>query len=128
MPPEPGSPADWLRYARSDLALARSLSNQDVLLETLCYHLQQAAEKSLKAVLVHRGIDFPRTHDLRTLLDLLSPSCAVPEAVESCARLTVYAVIHRYPGEYEPITFVEYQSALATAEATLAWAASLAQE
>ncbi|MGD0091486.1 MAG: HEPN domain-containing protein [Planctomycetota bacterium] len=51
----PGSPEEWLRYARSDLAVARKPCQPEILLETLCFHAQQAAEKSLKAVLVARG-------------------------------------------------------------------------
>lgn len=69
--PEPGSPADWLRHARSDLLVAQSPAGPGVLLEALCYHLQQAAEKSLKAVLIHCGIAPPRTHNLKLLLELL---------------------------------------------------------
>lgn len=107
------------------MALARVQHVGDILLETLCFHLQQAAEKSVKAVLVHRGIDFPRTHNLRTLLDLLPSDCPVPEAVARCARLTVLAVVNRYPGEYEPITLAEYEAALASAEAVLSWAAAM---
>jgi len=51
--PEPGSPADWLRYAHSDLVLAETPPPTGVLLELLCYHAQQAAEKALKAALLH---------------------------------------------------------------------------
>ena len=35
------------------------------------FHLQQSVEKSLKAWLALRGIDYPRTHDLSVLLGLL---------------------------------------------------------
>ena len=66
MPPEPGSPADWLRHAGSDLALSRTPADNEVLPETLAFHAQQAAEKSLKAVLLHAGIEPPRTHNLAT--------------------------------------------------------------
>ena len=58
-PPIPGSPEDWLRYARSDLALAQQRQAPEILLATLCFHAQQAAEKSIKAVLVQRGMIFP---------------------------------------------------------------------
>lgn len=50
MPPEaltPGSPADWLRHAYSDLALASMTPRPPVLPEQLCFHAQQAAEKAL---------------------------------------------------------------------------------
>ena len=53
MPPEdimPGSPSDWLRHACSDLELARVARTPKILLEGLCFHAQQAAEKALKAL------------------------------------------------------------------------------
>ena len=86
--PEPGTAADWLRYARSDLVLARMASSAGVLLETLCYHAQQAVEKSIKAMLVQYGIAFPRTHNLRILLELLPVSCPVPGLVAKSVALT----------------------------------------
>lgn len=61
--PDPGTPADWLRHARSDLALSRA-AVEGVLYENLCFHAQQAAEKGVKAVLVAGAITFPRTHNL----------------------------------------------------------------
>ena len=66
----PGSPEDWLRYARSDLVTAGMQPKADLLAETLCFHMQQAAEKTLKAILVAYDLDFPWTHNLRTLIDL----------------------------------------------------------
>jgi HEPN domain-containing protein len=54
MPPEesrPGSPQDWLRYARSDLGRARAVPSGGILLETLCFHAQQAAETLAKGQL-----------------------------------------------------------------------------
>lgn len=57
---EPGSPESWLVYANSDLALAKSAAGPGILLESLCFHAQQAAEKAIKAVLIHSGIPVPR--------------------------------------------------------------------
>lgn len=124
--PESGTAALWLRHARSDLALARVPPTQDILLETLCYHAQQAAEKSIKAVLTKLRIPFPKTHNLKILLELVPPTCAVPDAVGQCASLTAYAVMSRYPGEYEPVTTDEYDEAVRLAEGVVSWAASLA--
>jgi len=36
-----------------------------------CFDTQQAAEKSIKAVFVRRGIEYPYTHDIAKLLRLL---------------------------------------------------------
>lgn len=46
----PGSPDDWLSHARSDLALAEISPPEDVMLEGLCFHAQQAVEKAIKAL------------------------------------------------------------------------------
>ena len=45
------SPTDWLRYAVSDLEIARTTPSSRILLESLCFHAQQAAEKALRACL-----------------------------------------------------------------------------
>ena len=37
----PGSPADWLARARSDLALAKAPLPEGALYEDLCFHAQQ---------------------------------------------------------------------------------------
>ena len=91
-----GSPADWLRYARSDLELSRIVRPDEVLFEGLCYHAQQAAEKALKAVLIAKGVPPPKTHNIRTLLDLLPEEINTPRAIEDAASLSEYTVICRY--------------------------------
>lgn len=53
--PEAGSVEDWLRYARSDLAVAAGPLPDGVLPGVRGYHAQQAAEKALKAIQIHRG-------------------------------------------------------------------------
>jgi hypothetical protein len=54
-----------------------------VLYELLCIHAQQAAEKSLKAVLIHHGIAPPRTHNLaRTMRPSATMSPPVPRPTE----------------------------------------------
>jgi HEPN domain-containing protein len=95
---------------------------QRALLEGLCFHAQQAAEKSLKAVLVHRGIPFPKTHNLRTLLDLLPKDMAMPAVFEEIAKLTDYVVLGRYPAAVEPVDMDEYREAIALAEVAVSWA------
>jgi HEPN domain-containing protein len=119
--PEPGSPEDWLRFAKSDLALSQMIDAPDVLLETLCFHAQQATEKSIKAVLVFCGVPFERTHNIKSLIEKLPPEYALTDEI-SAAALTEYAVAMRYPGEREVIEIEEYQSAVAVAQAVYDWA------
>jgi HEPN domain-containing protein len=121
-PPVPGSPEDWLRHARSDLALAQQRQVPEVLLAALCFHAQQAVEKGLKAVLVQRGVAFPYTHDLARLITLAkSARLPWPEALEAAAALTVYAAGSRYPGPGVEITDEEYRQATALAKGVLDW-------
>jgi len=59
----PDDPREWLNRARSDLALATA-EQVVVYFEDLCFHAQQAVEKSLKALLLALRIRFPYVHDL----------------------------------------------------------------
>ncbi|MCW7480771.1 HEPN domain-containing protein [Leptospira kanakyensis] len=43
---DPGSPEAWLVRAKSDLLLAKLGERNDILLNQLCFHAQQTAEKS----------------------------------------------------------------------------------
>lgn len=121
---EAGTPQDWLRYARSDLALAQlGTEMTNVLLETLCYHAQQAAEKSFKAVLLHHNVAFPFTHDLaRLLTSLQEAGIQPPETLQRAVELTVYSVAGRYPTPDEEITVDEYHDAVSLADAVVDWA------
>lgn len=118
-----GTPHDWLRRAKSNLARAKQAKPKEVFWEDLCFDAQQAAEKAIKAVLTRREIDFPKTHDIRELLTLLSTSGeVVPEAIWETINLADYAVETRYPGPAEPVTKTEYRQAVALAEKVVKWA------
>lgn len=94
--------------------------------EDLCFDAQQAAEKALKALLIHLRLEFPYVHDLAELITLLERSgVAVPGEVREASRLTRFAVGLRYPGDAEPVTKEEYKEVVAIAEATVAWVADL---
>ena len=122
-----GSPADWLRYARSDLELARVVRPDEVLFEGLCFHAQQAAEKALKAVLIAKGVPPPKTHNIRTLLDLLPQEDIAPQEIEDAASLTDYAVTSRYPGDFESVDEEEYEETVRLAETVVLWAERIIQ-
>ncbi|MFH1440678.1 MAG: HEPN domain-containing protein [Candidatus Omnitrophota bacterium] len=118
----PGSPADWLRHAYSDLELARRGRLSDkILLEELCFHAQQAVEKSLKGLLVAKGIAFPKTHNIRILIDILPKDIALPVEIEKSSGLTDYAVMSRYPSALEPVSEEEYQEAVQLSEFVIEW-------
>ena len=64
---------DWVRKAENDLvnAVHTLKLGADGPTDTVCFHAQQCIEKYLKALLVLRAIDFPKTHDLEKLVSLL---------------------------------------------------------
>jgi HEPN domain-containing protein len=87
-----------LARADADLAAVRALEAVTAVPdEIIGFHGQQAAEKLLKAVLAARGIDFPRTHSLRYLLDLLADhDLAPPATLNTITELYPFGVQLRY--------------------------------
>jgi HEPN domain-containing protein len=77
--------------------------------DIVCFHAQQCVEKYLKAFLVIKNIDFPRTHDIEYLVSLLPEDIWLRFNIEEQRRLTAYATVTRYPGDYEPIPLSEAQ-------------------
>jgi len=118
----PDDPREWLNRARSNLLLAES-KKEGVYLEDLCFAAQQAAEKAVKALLIHRGVEFPYVHDLAELLTRVEEAGEeVPKSVKQASRLTRFAIVTRYPGALEPVTEKEYEEALSIAEEVVQWA------
>ncbi len=118
----------WIQRAESNLARARlGRQSEDILYEDICFDAQQAAEKALKGLLVHSGLDVPRTHSVGYLLSIIKESSGmpVPPQVEQAALLSDYAVTTRYPGDWEPVGEDEYKQALAHAEEVWNWVVSV---
>lgn len=105
----------WVRYAEQDWQLAVSLLRRKHLLTVaICFHAQQCAEKYLKALLISRQLEFPKTYDLATLNSLCERHGILTGILpHSLALLSDYAVVARYPGN-EP-TEEEAREAVAIA-------------
>ena len=117
----PDDPREWIGRAKSNLALARNII-PDVDLEDLCFDAQQAAEKAIKAVFIHRGETFPYSHDIDRLLRLLERiGLKIPKYVNEAKELTQYAHERRYPGLADPVTLRQYRRAVRIAAAVLRW-------
>jgi len=93
---------DWIRFAKSDLITAKHMFDNvyPKEIEISCYHTQQCAEKSLKAYLISKNIEPPRTHDLVELNNL----CMIHDSdfltiQQYCVFLNPYGVNVRYPNE-----------------------------
>jgi len=108
----------WLAYARSDLNAARALlRDPEYFPRQVCFLAQQAAEKAIKAVFVLLEIEFPFTHDLDRLRDLLPEGWRVKTEFPDLAELTIWAVEARYPGDLPDVVEADARHALQTAEA-----------
>lgn len=84
--------ARWLRYAEEDLVTAETfLEHPHVPPRQSCWCAQQSAEKALKAVLIFLEIDFPRTHDLNVLRNLVLDSWQLKVEHSDLASLTEWA-------------------------------------
>jgi len=113
----------WIVRARSNLTRARQgKSAPDILFEDLCFDCEQAAEKSLKGLLILKGIVPPQTHSLANLIEALEKhDNSIPDTVKAAVSLTHYAVSTRYPGSYEPVDEREFRKALKGAETVFSW-------
>ncbi len=89
----------WLRYATEDLdAAERMVEGPGWAPRIACFHAQQAAEKALKAVLVHEGMPLQFTHNLELLRDLVPDGRRVRAIEGDLRQLSERAVVPRYPG------------------------------
>jgi len=64
-------PLRWIGKVDQDLRAARLLLGE--IPEQAAFHVQQAVEKTLKALLVARRQDVKKTHDISTLVALVRP-------------------------------------------------------
>ena len=104
---------DWVLKADQDLAAAEALLSRDSpLLSPSCFHSQQAAEKYIKAYLTWRQIEFPKTHDIGELLNLIgNVDKDLAESLEDLLFLVPYGVGVRYPGDVPDPDLSEAQEA-----------------
>ncbi|MCY3902337.1 MAG: HEPN domain-containing protein [Caldilineaceae bacterium] len=111
----------WLRFAAEDLDVAqRLLADRASAPRIVCWHAQQAAEKALKAALTIEDFDFPFTHDLNALRNLLPHSWSVRVEHPDLTELAQWAVEARYPGEWAEATEMDAVRAESEARAVRA--------
>jgi len=92
----------WLAKADNDLLnIQNNLASRDIPWDTMCFHAQQAAERTLKALIVHDGGTPNRTHDLVALLAACSASHPELRQLENdCRTLSLLATRVRYPDDF----------------------------
>jgi len=117
-----------LRRAVDDEAAARAMLPLETVTDAIVgFHAQQAVEKSLKAVLAARNVEFPFIHDIEGLADLCETAgVRLPDELDGVDRLTPYAAGLRYDDD-EP-SIVARETALNWATVAVAWARSQIQD
>ena len=95
---------EWIAIAADDQRAARTLISLDPpLLGIAAYHIQQAAEKLLKAVLVRANRDFRKTHDLEGLVRIaVETTGSLASFATPMGDWTAWSVMFRYPSETGP--------------------------
>lgn len=108
---------EWAARADDDLKVAEHTLKlgDECPTEIVCFHAQQCVEKYIKALLIHRGIEYPKTHDIEALLARFNDHPLPEVSPETQRRLTSYATATRYPGPDEPIPLREAEQAVAYA-------------
>ena len=108
----------WLAKADQDLNAGEALLSTDTpFLYPACFHAQQAVEKYLKAVLTWHQIEFPKTHIIEELLDLLQQvDSSMTMKLKIAAVLTPYGVEIRYPADEPEPGLKEAREALKLAQ------------
>ena len=75
----------------------------EINLDNAAYHCQQAAEKSVKALLVHLNIAYPRKrgegHDIDIVVRLFPSDYSLRRNAEKLIALTPWATAFRYPSD-----------------------------
>ena len=94
------SAMEWVEYAEEDFLMAKSaLRRKKPFIISSCFHSQQCAEKYFKAMLISKGMEFPKTHDLVILNGICNQAGIITGLTkENLGRLSAYAVHTRYPG------------------------------
>jgi HEPN domain-containing protein len=117
VPPEVEVIQQWIRKAEHDPEAARRIFavEEGCPFDMVCFHCQQAAEKYLKCLLTARGIQAPRTHDLRALAILIPSEDRTSLNVDKLADLNSYAVEVRYADDWREPDIENAKAALALA-------------
>lgn len=85
----------FLALAVEDVEAARTLAATGN--RYAAYHCQQAAEKLMKAVLLHRGIESGTEHRLDVLVDKLPDTDPWKPSLRPLDAYSPYATTYRYP-------------------------------
>lgn len=109
-----------LVMAEKDVKALRGMLNREVFEDEIFgFHVQQSAEKLLKAWLALLGRQYPHTHDLSLLLNCLLATGARADAYTGLIEYNSFAVQYRYDALDVADEPIDRQAALSTIETLL---------
>lgn len=110
--------------AESDLSAAKLLiSHASINDEVFGFHLQQTVEKLAKAVLAWHKVEYPFTHDVAKLMDMLDKNrLTIPTRFDNLGRLTPFAEDLRYENAAVGTVAIDRQAAFDAVQEFAAWA------
>ena len=112
----------WIAQAHDDFAYGEA--GVEDFPRGAAWNFHQAAEKSIKALLLHKGVEFPRTHDLVRLLVFIPEDLDLDENVREAAfLLSSYLPVTRYPGDLPEINSGRARQAMEASRLILSWVA-----
>lgn len=95
----------WFKKAQSDFrTIENNFKSDDPPTDAICFHAQQAIEKTLKGTLIYFGEHISKTHDLVSLLTNISKHIPELKKFENdLDEISHFGVEVRYPDIfYEP--------------------------
>lgn len=117
-----------LRIAKTDYEAGQAIQDARAgRAENLAYFAEQVVEKAIKAVLCHRKIPFPASHDIRQLTELLTLDDVPPHA-DGLAELTIYGTVRCYEEGPWSLSWDEADLAFSAAHDVLNWSIAIVNE
>jgi HEPN domain-containing protein len=115
--------ATLLARAREDMQTLEALVGADVPDRAVGFHAEQVVEKSLKAVLADREVDYRQSHDIGYLLELAVANGIEPPAdLGEARRLRPFATELRYEHPVDATPDLDRGEALRLSRLALRWA------
>lgn len=112
---------ELLRAAERDLSALRAMGDAEAFADEIFgFHVQQAAEKSLKVWIALLGDIYPTTHSLARLLAVLKTRDADAARFEDLTAYTPFAVTLRYADASPDVAPFDRGEALGRIEALVA--------
>lgn len=104
----------WLKKAEEDFHACKHLiSGGAAHVYGSVFHAQQSAEKFLKALLVWHQVEFPKTHAIEQLLELVATfDSELAHSLREASILSPYGVEYRYPGDFPDVAMADAEKGM----------------